>query len=240
MELKELKDKYERYYGTDELMDHIFDLKKDLLSSDSYEFMEYQYHLMNNEELTEGERNLIKSFFYSEVVNNRNKEKVIDFLLKKYTNEKNIANKASLLRMLGHLRAPIAKKITIEEIKSQDYNMRYSSIIVLCWIGNNEDLIILNEVMLHDPESKLREFAATAMRQIWYNHKSAKLKITKLINNAIQEENNPEALVGMILTIQTLYNKKLGIKESQYGDVSGDVVKAKEKCIKELDKILKK
>lgn len=43
MNIEELKAKYEKYIGTDEFMDHVFELKKDLLASDSNEFLEYHY-----------------------------------------------------------------------------------------------------------------------------------------------------------------------------------------------------
>lgn len=75
------------------------------------------------------------------------------------------------------------------------------------------------------------------MRQIWYNHKVTKKAITQFIKNAIEEENNEKTLIGMIITIQDIYKKKLGIKESQYGDISGDVSLAKEKTIKALKKL---
>lgn len=34
MNIEEIKAKYEKYFGTDQFMDHIFELKNDLLSSD--------------------------------------------------------------------------------------------------------------------------------------------------------------------------------------------------------------
>ncbi len=238
MNIEELKAKYEKYIGTDEFMDHVFALKKDLLSSDSNDFLEYHYLLMNNKNLDSGERDLIKSFFYSEVVNERDKTKVGEFLLKKFEQEKTPQKQAELIKMLGYLRYSKVKKLAIQEIKSPEYAIRFASIIVLGWIGNSKDLGYLNERMLNDPEGTLRQCGAAAMRQIWFRHKSTKLKITQYINSAIRNEINPDALTGMIITIQDLYRKKLGIKEGHYGDLSGDVTKAKEKCIKELDKIL--
>ena len=97
MNIEELKAKYEKYIGTDEFMDHVFALKKDLLSSDSNDFLEYHYLLMNNKNLDSGERDLIKSFFYSEVVNERDKTKVGEFLLKKFEQEKTPQKQAELI-----------------------------------------------------------------------------------------------------------------------------------------------
>ena len=83
----------------------------------------------------------------------------------------------------------------------------------------------------------MRGYAATAMRQIWYNHPKSKDEIAGLIKKAINDEIDSEALVGMIITIQDMYRKKLGLKESTYGDISGNVLEAKDKTIKFLFKL---
>jgi len=115
----------------------------------------------------------------------------------------------------------------------------YRCIIVLGWMGKAKDLPTLNERMLNDSDGKLRGFSATAMRQIWYNYKSTKETITRYISDAIRKEENEEAIIGMIITLQDLHKKKFGIKESQYGDVSGDVALAKNRAVADLDKMFK-
>lgn len=235
--IQELKLKFEKIKTEGSLMDNIFEIKKELLSSDSEDYLELHYNMSNDKSIKEGLRNMIKSFFYSEIENKRDKQKTAKFLHKKYINEADVLIKADILKMLGHLRVPETRELALNEIKSSNYDLRYSCIIVLGWIGTKKDLLILNEQMLNDPEGQLRGYAATAMRQIWYNHPETKDEIAGYICKAAQQEENTDALTGMIITIQTLYRKKFGIKESTYGDISGNVQDAKEKMTAFLNKI---
>jgi hypothetical protein len=240
MSTQDLKLKFEQFKAEDSLMDNMSEIKKDLLSSDSDDYMEFHYDLSCDESIKEGLRNWIKSFFYSEVENKRDKQKIAKFLYEKYHKETDVSKKADILKMLGHLRVQEARILALNEIKSLDYDLRYSSIIVLGWTGTEKDLSVLNEQMLNDPDGQLRGYSATAMRQIWYNHPDVKDKIAGYIFNAVQQEKDTDALTGMIITIQDLYRKKFGIKESRYGDTSGNVSDAKEKMIAFLNKTIKK
>jgi hypothetical protein len=94
--------------------------------------------------------------------------------------------------------------------------------------------------MTSDSEGQLRGYAATAMRQIWYNFPQTKDSIAIYIYHAVLQEKNENALTGMVITIQTLFRKKFGIKESAYGDISGNVMEAKEKMMSFLAKNVKK
>jgi hypothetical protein len=239
MTTQELKLKFEKFKAENSLMDNIFELKKELLSSDSEDILEFHYNISNDKSIKEGLRNMIKSFFSSEIENKRDKQKTAEFLYRKYENESDSMIKADILKTLGHLRVQEARILALNEIKSLNYDLRYSSIIVLGWTGTKKDLPVLNEQMLNDPDGQLRGYSATAMRQIWYNHPKSKDAIAGYICNAAPQEKNTDALTGMIITIQNLYRKKFGIKESTYGDISGNVVEAKEKMMAFLNKTIK-
>jgi hypothetical protein len=169
----------------------------------------------------------------------KNKPEVADFLCEKYNRETKESVKSDILKMLGNLKVLEARTLALQEIKSKNYDLRYSSIIVLGWTGTEKDLSILNERMLNDKEGELRGYAATAMRQIWHNHPETKDKIAGYIFNAAPREQDDDALTGMIITVRDLYRKKFGIKESTYGDISGNVSDAKEKMIAFLSKTIK-
>ncbi|RWX00575.1 hypothetical protein [Flavobacterium cerinum] len=102
-------------------------------------------------------------------------------------------------------------------------------------IGTKIDLKVLNERLLNDPDPQLRGYAATAMRQIWFKHPKSKDEILKHIKKAIPEEKKEKALEGMIITVQELLKKKLGLKESKYGEVTGDIEASKVKTITALN-----
>jgi hypothetical protein len=92
-----------------------------------------------------------------------------------------------------------------------------------------KDIAVLNDRLLNDPDGQLRGYAATAMRQIWFNHPKTKNEILNFLKEAITKEEDEDALRGIIITAQDLLKKKLGLKESRYGDVTGDYGAAKAK-----------
>ncbi|KFA59028.1 hypothetical protein GAPWKB11_0917 [Gilliamella apicola] len=233
MNINLLKEKYLELIKMEDTDDGIFDFNDLLLESDDEKVLEFHYEIIKSTKdkylLTD-----LLTFFEKR----KDKNKVGNFLVKKYDKEQDVSLKSEIIKILGEIKYSGTEELAVKEIKSPQYELRFACIIVLGWVGTAKDLGYLNERMLNDPEGTLRQCGAAAMRQIWFRHKSTKLKITQYINSAIRSETNPDALTGMIITIQDLYRKKLGIKESHYGDLSGDVTKAKEKCIKELDKIL--
>ncbi|WP_055446379.1 HEAT repeat domain-containing protein [Lacinutrix mariniflava] len=234
MKIDELKIKYKELLSLEDSDDGIFEFKKLLLESDEDEIIQFHIDILNDRENQYLHRD-IRSFFSKR----KNSKKVISLILKKINEGiKEPLLLADLIQILGNFRSPLAKEIIVKEIRSSVRNIRYKCIIVLGWIGSNiDDLNILNERMLNDEDGQLRGYSATAMRQIWHNKKNTKNKITIFIKKAMSKENNKDALTGMILTIQELHKKKLGFKESNYGDVTGNVEEAKTKTIKMLEKL---
>jgi HEAT repeat protein len=216
--------------------DVIFNLKEVLLSSDHHDFLEFHYSIIQDKSLPDNVRSNIKSFFFSEAANKRNKETVAEFLYNKYLQGiEDISLRADVIQLLGNLRSKFAKQVALENITIRKGDLRYRSIIVLGWVGDKNDLEILNERLINDPEPQLRGYAATAMRQIWFNHPKTKDAILKLLKIAIEHEEDEKALEGIIITTQELLKKKLGLKETKYGDVSGDMVVSKNKTAAALE-----
>ena len=235
MDIKSLYASYEALKKSENPYDIIFDFKEELLSSDSLEFLDFHYLILQDEALSDKLKSTIKSFFYSEVVNNRNKEVVCSFLYQKYADGiEDISLRADVIQLLGNLRSKHAKEVALENIALPKAVLRYRSIIVLGWIGTKIDLKVLNERLLTDPDPQLRGYAATAMRQIWFNHPKSKEEILKHIKTAIPGEKEEKAMQGMIITVQELLKKKLGLTESKYGDITGNVETSKVKAIAAL------
>jgi macrodomain Ter protein organizer (MatP/YcbG family) len=233
--IESLQKRYKELLLLEDPDDLIFDFKEELLSSDSPEFLEFHYRVIQDDSLSAEVRGTIKSFFFSEAANNRNKEIVSEFLYQKYLKGiDDITLKADVIQLLGNLRSKHAKAVALENIAIRKGDLRYRCIIVLGWVGSKTDLKVLNERLLTDPDPQLRGYAATAMRQIWFNHPKTKDAILSLIKEAIEKESAPETIEGMVITVQDLLKKKLGLKESKYGDVTGDMDAAKTKTIEAL------
>ncbi|SHG09653.1 HEAT repeat domain-containing protein [Pedobacter caeni] len=232
MDIKSLNAAYEALKIAENPYDTIFDFKEELLSSDSPEFLDFHYRILQDKALSAQLRSTIKSFFFAEAVNNRNKEVVSNFLYQKYSNGiEDISVRADVIQLLGNLKSKHAKEVALENINLPKADLRYRSIIVLGWIGSTAELKVLNERLLNDPDPQLRGYSATAMRQIWFNHPKSKENILKHIKEAIPGEKEEKALEGMIITVQDLLKKKLGLKESEYGEITGDMEAAKVKTI---------
>ena len=211
--------------------DGIFDFKSELLSSDADEVLEFHFEILKDKNDEYLRRDLFA--FFSD---RRDKGKVDEFLYKKYKQGiDNIELRADVIQIMGHLQGKHAKEVALENISIGEGDLRYRSIIVLGWVGSKTDLRVLNERLLTDPDPQLRGYAATAMRQIWFRHPRSKEEILDYIKNAISEEEQEKALEGIIITAQELLKKKLGLKESRYGEVTGDIEVAKIKAIAVLN-----
>lgn len=233
MKLLELEKMYQDLLKMEDTDDGIFDFKDALLSSDREEVLNFHFNI-----LQDNIEDYLRADLFSFFTDRENKDAVEEFLLKKY-NDVFLKDslKAEILQMLGHLRSKYAQLIATENINSKERELRYKSIIVLGWVGDNEDLSTLNHSLTNDKDPELRGYAATAMRQIWFEHSETKNAILEFLKLAISKEEEKDALIGIIITVQDLLKKKLGLKESSYGDVSGDVQKAKLKTIDALKNI---
>lgn len=233
MYVNKLKAEYKKLLSLEDSDDGIFDFKEMLLQSDIEEVLEFHLGIIES-----CKDPYLKAQLFSFFTDRSDTNKVSDFLYKKYkSGTGTISTKADIIQLLGHLRSSTAKEVALENIttKKQE-DLRYRSIIVLGWVGNGSDIKILAERLLNDPDEQLRGYAATAMRQIWYNHSKAKEMILKNLKEAIVKEDQKKALEGIIIVAQELLKEKLGLKESGTGSVTGDVAAAKIKAIAALNK----
>jgi HEAT repeats len=161
-----------------------------------------------------------------------------DYLLGRIETETNSQIKGDVLHILGKMNAPELIPLAASFLQSPDTIMRYKAIIVLGWNGDINTLLLLDERLLNEPDPELRGYAATAMRQIWYRHPTTELAILGLYQTALQQEENEIVSRLIIASTQTLMKKKLGIKETQNGEISGDIAKAKSKALRALTNYL--
>lgn len=230
MNLTELKKEYKALTELEDSDDGIFEFKSSLLSSDDDDVLDFHLSILSDD-IDDYLRRDLFAFFSDR----KDKAKVGEFLFKKYTQGiEDLAIKADVIQILGHLRSKYAREVALENITVKKGDIRYRSIIVLGWVGNDKDIAVLNERLLNDPDEQLRGYAATAMRQIWFNYPKTKEAILHDLKEAIGQEKEERALEGIIITAQELLKKKLGLKESKYGDVSGNYDEAKTKTIAAL------
>lgn len=231
MIIEELKKEYQE---AKELPSQLNFIEK-LLESNDKDIMEYHYSLLKYRET---------DFFYLLRAKFKKRGDVgAQFLLEKLQEEKNNTLKEEAFFILGLLR----ENLNSEEIKilkfnasqfileKENYLRQYYGIIVLGWIGNEEEIKILENELSNNLDVELKSTASAALRQIWFNHENLKEKILRIYFNSLKNEDNNIVNSTSIACIQDLLQKKLGINEVN-GNISGNVKKAKIKALNILEK----
>ncbi|MGF7108290.1 HEAT repeat domain-containing protein [Treponema pedis] len=229
--IEQLKKEYEIIRGLDEIaqITATFSLKKKLLESNDINILDFHLNLLKTKENTDLYYRMRACF------SDRPKEKIEVFLLDRLDKEQDNVLKADIIQILGHIKSAKILPYVREHIKSKDGNIRERCIIVLGWMGNKDDLPILNERLQNDTDDELRGEAATAMRQIWFAKRATAEDILPYLYRAVVKEAAEETLSSIIIVIQDLLQRKFGLQERiNEGIITGDPVKAKEKVIKAL------
>ncbi|QOW59965.1 HEAT repeat domain-containing protein [Treponema pedis] len=230
--IEQLKKEYEIIRGLDAIaqITATFSFKKKLLESNDINILDFHLNLLKTKENTDLYYRMRACF------SDRPKEKIETFLLDRLDKEQNNVLKADIIQILGHIKSAKILPYVREHIKSKDGNIRERCIIVLGWMGNKDDLPILNERLQNDTDDELRGEAATAMRQIWFAKRATAEDILPYLCHAVVKETAEETLSSIIIVIQDLLQRKFGLQERiNEGIITGDPVKAKEKIIKEVN-----
>ncbi len=238
MDLIKLQSKYENLEKNyDEV--RATDFVDSLVETNEIKIIDFHYKLLKNIKN--------KDFFY-EIRGDfyKHGEDGKLFLLDKLKSETDLDLKAEALFVLGGM--DNLKPSEVEHIKlvandfiissNDNYKNQYYGIIVLGWIGGKEEIFVLEKILKNNKNSELRAYTASALRQIWYNHSRLSKRILKVYDEALKKEIVDDVNRTIIACIQDILRKKLGIKESQYGEISGNIAVAKPKAIKAAKKAL--
>lgn len=118
--------------------------------------------------------------------------------------------------------------------------LRRKAIIVLGWIGREEQISLLIEKMISDPDQLCRTWAASSLMQMSFHGISPefiKQQATPAFLQAITNESDPFACGVMIESIQTLYSKKW-ISGAAVNNLNLEKIeKAKKTAIRVLSKL---
>ena len=179
-------------------------------------YIEYHYSLMKDESLDESfRRNLMSRF-------DKHHEAGQELLLSKLDNNLDIDFHAEIIFMLGKLNdskdRPEKEKVLDYARKlalSADSYTRDRAIIVLGWLGTIDEVPLLNDRLLNDPNAKCRTWAATSFMQMYFRNESEQLveKVLLYLRQSIAQEQDFFALGYMIDTIQELTKKRFGLSQ---------------------------
>lgn len=227
----DLKEKYEKCLIEDD-SERIFDFIDMLMKDDSQTILEFHYSLLlldNNSSLSKHIRIAFKE----------RKEKGKLFLLGKLKDEKNDKLISESIHILGKMRCDDILPYCYKYINHENNDLRYKAIIVIGWVGNIEDLNVLNDHMYVESEIDLTGYCATAMRQIWFRFPESKEKILRIYKEALENITDPKIWPYILICVQDLLCIKLGIKEDAASlHFKKDINLIKENGLEELNKVL--
>ena len=231
IQLSNLDKHYSQVIHTDSYSVHQSFIKE-LLSTNDEQILDFHYQLLSR---SIGNPDLYKRL--CRAFEQRGKV-AQDYLSGRIQNETDSQIRGDVLHILGKTNTPSVIPLAISFLQSDDRIMRYKAIIVLGWTGQSEELKPLNERLRNEPDEELRGYAATAMRQIWFKHPDTQRQILTIYQQALSTEQSGSVCSFIITCVQELLHKKFGIKESQYGEIGGNVSKAKPKALLALNDYL--
>lgn len=203
---------------------------KELLASNETEIITYHFNLLKKRENWKLYQQVRQAFLKRGVEGEK-------FLITRMKSEDDPELQGDALFLLGLLRSKEALALARSFVGHQDPDHRYKACVVLGWIGTENDIDILRDLLLNDPKALIRGYAATAQRQLWRRLPETKSKILASLKKALENEVDEEALSLIIISIQTILNKGLGLKEDiNEGRITGNIQNARSRALKALEK----
>ncbi|MET4084205.1 hypothetical protein ABIB40_004179 [Pedobacter sp. UYP30] len=202
-----------------------------LSSTNELQFLEFHYQLLKN-------RQNIYLFYEIRGAFERHGDSGKSFLLGKITTEQNSDLKAEALFILGTMDCAEVKPIAVNFLKSESFRDQYYGIIVIGWLGKSEDIPLLENELTKNKNSELRAYAATALRQISFSNARLNKKIAAVYLLAFNSETDETVLRTIIVCFQDLIKMKFGLRETQTGEVTGNLSLALPKFEKALKNYL--
>lgn len=237
MNYTEMKNEFDRLknLSTSESFDETMNFIERLNSNNDNKTLEFHYSLLKDKENPDLYYRIRAGL---KKRGKRNRNIIGIFLLRKIKEETNDELRADALQILGGLKIEESLPYAREFIKSENRDFRYRGIIVLGWLGTKKDTLLLADRLFNDPDSQLRGYAATALRQLWSRLPETKEEIVQLLHKALATEQDRVALQFIIVVLQDLLKKKFGLRENiEEAEITGDVRKAKEKALSVLKKL---
>lgn len=228
MSIEQLRMEYDRVKQCGDNIVEILQFKKLLLSENSLEVLELHYELIREHENSKLYQHLRAGL--------EKRANIEEFLLQKLNTEKDEKMQGDILHILGVIDSVHAIDIAYDFIKHENEYHKEVATYVLGWVGKKEDIDLLNYHMINEKSALLRKTAASAHRQLAYRMPEAKKEIIQSLKQGFENEKDDEVIPWIIIMIETILIKKLGIREDKEDPYTwhGNLEKAKEKTEKFL------
>lgn len=144
------------------------------------------------------------------------------YLLAKLARETDPALQADVLQMLGKLRYHGGKRLAETAgwarrlLHSDVAQVRCRALWVLGWVGGLEDLERLSSALRSDDDAENRGWAATAMMQLFMADATTAAQWLGPLEQALRQEVDEIALERILISLQEISGKRLGLKASSH------------------------
>ena len=212
-----------------------FDFGAKLVQSNATDFLDFHYSILAE---TETEKDLYD--FIARKFKDRHSAGE-DYLLNRIKSEQDDFIKATVLQILGLFkyskinRATETADLARQFLTSESDTLRCRALWVIGWTGNVNDIEQISTLLFNDNNNENRCWAATAMMQISFNDKTSIEKSLSYLKIAIDKETDLKALEGVLVSIQEITGKKLGLNASSHDPPNEEKVA---KALKKATKLL--
>jgi len=230
MEITTLENEYNIAKKTTSFAQHQKFIKL-LLSSNEHEIVNHHFSLIKN-------RDNWNLYLRVRAAFKKRGSIAEKFLIDRIKNETDPNLQADALHLLGELNSKEAIPISRDFIKRRDPEHREKACYVLGWLGTEDDIDILGDRLLNDPDADIRATAATALDQVRLRLPKTKRQLLINLRQALEKETDEEVTAWIIITIQYIMEKKFGLKENiEEAEWTGDVDRAKKRALRALEGI---
>jgi HEAT repeat protein len=218
-----LESQWHRAAETTEFSEHQAFIKQ-LLSLKDPEGISYHYSLLRDHQNLDLYRDLRAAFA-------KRGDAGANYLIERISVEKDPHLLDDILLLLGVMRRPEATPLARKFANSVDSKLRDTAASVLGWVGTESDADLLRNLLLHDPEPRVRGDAATAHSQMEMRLPQSRARLLDNLKQALDREVDEDVLAWIIITIQYILRKNFGLKEHiDEGTRSGDVMHARQRA----------
>ncbi|WP_431113279.1 hypothetical protein [Variovorax paradoxus] len=204
----------------------VFSFVGDLLDLHSAAALEYHYNLLLDSDTSDVVYDtLCRSFSMRGAAGE-------DYLHARFMSVDEPSLKATLLHVLGSFRTGNARrrKETAAHARaalaSPHEELRCRGLWVIGWLGTSADIPRVGYLLTGDSAAINRQWAATTLMHIVYNHPSGAPAALNLLSEALAKETNKQALSGIVVAAQEITGKKLGLSATSHKTPSNDKLNA--------------
>jgi hypothetical protein len=185
-----------------------------LTASSEPDFLDFHYELLRVRGLEDGFHQQLRRAFA------KRGAAAEDYLLGRLPREPDPEVQGDVLQLLGTLKhhggQQLARTVAWARrlLASDAQTVSRRATWVLGWLGTAEDLELLAGRLAQAPAAEDRGWAATAMMQLCFSHPASGPRALHHLEQALRRERDLAALELVLISVQELSGKKLGLKAS--------------------------